>query len=124
MNEKQIHTAECRFCGQVVQMEDVDLTEEQAQEEATMRCKCIDAIRYRKEKNRRKKALENVKTLFGSEREAVLNLLNNAVESIGDDEMERITVNLYGGVKCTISQNSKGEINVERTVTKKQKLSE
>ena len=47
---KQIHTAECRFCGQVVQMEDVDLTEEQAQEEATMRCDCFDAVRYRKEK--------------------------------------------------------------------------
>ena len=121
---KQKHTAECRFCGQVEQIEGVDLTEEQAEEEATMRCKCSDAVIYRKEKNRKKKALENVKTLFGSEREAVLNLLNNAVESICDDEMERITVNLYGGVKCTISQNSKGEINVERTVTKKQKLSE
>ena len=77
-----------------------------------------------KKKNRRKKALENVTTLFGTESEVVLNLLNQAVNAICDDEMERITVNLYGGVKCTISQNSKGEINVERTVTKKQKLSE
>lgn len=29
-----------------------------------------------------------------------------------------------GGVKASISQNSKGEINVERTETKKQKLTE
>ena len=29
-----------------------------------------------------------------------------------------------GGVKASISQNAKGEINVERTETKKQKLTE
>lgn len=53
---KQIHTAECRFCGQVVQMEGVDLTEEQAQEEATMRCKCADAVIYRKEKKQKEES--------------------------------------------------------------------
>lgn len=46
------------------------------------------------------------------------------MDVILDDQMEKITINLYGGVKATISQNSKGEINVERTVTRKQKLSE
>lgn len=36
----------------------------------------------------------------------------------------KVTLNLRGGVKASISQNSKGEINVERTETKKQKLTE
>ena len=37
---------------------------------------------------------------------------------------ENATPNLRGGVKASISQNAKGEINVERTETKKQKLTE
>lgn len=38
--------------------------------------------------------------------------------------LAKVTLNLRGGVKASISQNSKGEINVERTETKKQKLTE
>lgn len=41
-----------------------------------------------------------------------------------DEELAKVTLNLRGGVKASISQNSKGEINVERTETKKQKLTE
>ena len=37
---------------------------------------------------------------------------------------ENATPNLRGAVKASISQNAKGEINVERTETKKQKLTE
>ena len=36
----------------------------------------------------------------------------------------KVTLNLRGGGKASISQNAKGEINVERTETKKQKLTE
>lgn len=82
------------------------------------------ASEYQKEKNRKKKALENVKKLFGHETEEIQKLLNSAAECVCDDQMEKITLNLYGGIKATISRNSKGEINVERTVTKKQKLTE
>lgn len=38
--------------------------------------------------------------------------------------LAKVTLNLRGGVKASISQNAKGEINVERTETKKQKLTE
>ena len=40
------------------------------------------------------------------------------------EEQATMSLNLRGGVKASISQNSKGEINVERTETKKQKLTE
>lgn len=39
-------------------------------------------------------------------------------------ENAKMTLNLTGGTKATISRNSKGEISVERMETKKQKLTE
>ena len=45
-------------------------------------------------------------------------------EEIYTGGLAKVTLNLRGGVKTSISQNSKGEINVERTETKKQKLTE
>ena len=47
-----------------------------------------------------------------------------AVEEIYTGGLAKVTLNLRGGVKASISQNAKGEINVERTETKKQKLTE
>ena len=40
-----IKTAQCRFCGQMVQIEtDKELTQPQAEEQATMTCNCTEAV--------------------------------------------------------------------------------
>lgn len=125
-------TAPCRFCGQMVQIEtDEKLTEPQAEEKATMMCQCSEAVEYQKEKQRKEKALKNVSILFGEDAaqekrigEGIVNILRAAVEEIYSGGLAKITLNLRGGVKGSISQNSKGEINVERSETKKQKLTE
>lgn len=110
-----VKTAKCRFCGQMTQIEaDEELTAAQAEEQATMTCNCTDAVEYQKEKQRKEKAMQNVAALFGEA----------AVEEIYTGGLAKVTLNLRGGVKASISQNSKGEINVERTETKKQKLTE
>lgn len=57
-------------------------------------------------------------------RENLIDILRAAVEQIHNGAMEKISLNLRGGVKASVSQNAKGEINVERTETKKQKLTE
>lgn len=91
-----INTAPCRFCGQMVQIDSEEkLTQPQAEEQATKRCS-----------------------------EGIVNILKAAVEEIYTGGLAKVTLNLRGGVKASISQNSKGEINVERTETKKQKLTE
>lgn len=130
--KKMIPTAECRFCGQLVQLDgDCELTPEQAEEKAVMNCKCAEAVEYQKKKLRKEKALKNISTLFGEDaepekriREDLIDILQAAVEQIYDGTMEKISLNLRGGVKASVSQNAKGEINVERTETKKQKLTE
>lgn len=130
--KENLQTAPCRFCGQMVQFAgDDDLTVPQAQEITTMNCSCDDAVEYRKEKNRKENALKNVEKLFGKEapqekriREDIVKLLRAAVEEIYTGGLAKVTLNLRGGVKACVSQNSKGEINVERTETQKQKLTE
>ena len=103
----------------------------QAEEQATMTCNCTDAVEYQKEKQRKEKAMQNVAVLFGEAAtpdkrcgEGIVKILKAAVEEIYTGGLAKVTLNLRGGVKASISQNSKGEINVERTETKKQKLTE
>lgn len=127
-----INTAPCRFCGQMVQIDTEEkLTKPQAEEQATMTCSCSEAVEYQKEKQRKEKAMKNVSVLFGEDAapekragEGIVNILRAAVEEIYTGGLAKVTLNLRGGVKASISQNSKGEINVERTETKKQKLTE
>lgn len=130
--KKTTQTAACRFCGQMAQIEaDGELTQPQAEEKATMTCKCPEAVEYQEEKQRKEKALKNVSVLFGEDAapekrigEGIVSILQAAVEEIYSGGLAKVTLNLRGGVKASISQNSKGEINVERTETKKQKLTE
>jgi len=127
-----INTAPCRFCGQMITIDsDEQLTKPQAEEQATMCCNCDAAVEYQKEKQRKEKAMKNVSVLFGEDAapekrvgEGIVSILRAAVEEIYSGGLAKVTLNLRGGVKASISQNSKGEINVERTETKKQKLTE
>ena len=130
--KETMQTAPCRFCGQMVQfMGDDDLTDPQAQEIATMNCSCDKAVEYQKEKKRKENALKNVSKLFGEDAhpdkragEDIVNIMMAAVEEIYTGGLAKVTLNLRGGVKASVSQNAKGEINVERIETKKQKLTE
>lgn len=128
----KLNTGVCRFCGQTIAIEtEESLTSPQLAEEATMRCTCEQAVEYQKEKQRKEKALKNVSVLFGQDAapekrvgEEIVSILSAAVEEIYTGGLAKVTLNLRGGVKASVSQNTKGEINVERTETKKQKLTE
>ena len=128
----KLNTGTCRFCGQTIAIESEEsLTAPQLAEEATMRCTCEQAVEYQKEKQRKEKALKNVSVLFGQDAapekrvgEEIVSILSAAVEEIYTGGLAKVTLNLRGGVKASVSQNAKGEINVERTETKKQKLTE
>lgn len=129
---KVINTAACRFCGQMIQIDTEEkLAQPQATEQATMTCNCSEAVEYQKEKQRKERAMKNVSALFGEDAavekragDGIVEILKAAVEEIYTGGLAKVTLNLRGGVKASVSQNSKGEINVERTETKKQKLTE
>lgn len=71
--------------------------------------------------------MANIQELFGEGQEVseeVIAILNAAVLRVCIGEVEKISMNLPGGIKAAISRNSKEEIKVERTETKKrQRLS-
>ena len=98
-----IKTAQCRFCGQMVQIEtDKELTQPQAEEQATMTCNCTEAVEYQKEKQRKEKM--NVSALFGENAapdkrcgEGIVNILKAAVEEIYTGGLAKVTLNLRGG---------------------------
>lgn len=102
-----IKTAQCRFCGQMVQIEtDKELTQPQAEEQATMTCNCTEAVEYQKEKQRKEKAMMNVSALFGEDAtpdkrcgEGIVNILKAAVEEIYTGGLAKVTLNLRGGSK-------------------------
>lgn len=128
--EQLVNAAHCRFCGQVTQTPE-KMTIPQAEEYATMNCDCPVAVDYQTKKIRREKAMNNVQKLFGQEAdpedrcpEEIVKLLEEGVEQVYEGYIAKITLNMRGGLKACISQNSKGEINVERTETRKRKLTE
>lgn len=100
-----IKTAQCRFCGQMVQIEtDKELTQPQAEEQATMTCNCTEAVEYQKEKQRKEKAMQNVAALFGEAAatdkrcgEGIVKILKAAVEEIYTGGLAKVTLNLRGG---------------------------
>lgn len=55
MSKTTLHTAPCRFCKQMVQLDETEYTEEQAIEEATMRCRCSEHQSIKRKKTERKK---------------------------------------------------------------------
>lgn len=103
---KLIQTAPCRFCGQMVQIDEAeegDYTKEQAEEMATCLCDCSTAREYQKEKKRKKKAMKNVSKLFGEDAEPdkrcrteIVEILRAAVEEIHDGELAKIVLNVRG----------------------------
>ena len=100
-----VKTAKCRFCGQMTQIEtDKELTQPQAEEQATMTCNCTEAVEYQKEKQRKEKAMMNVSALFGENAapdkrcgEGIVNILKAAVEEIYTGGLAKVTLNLRGG---------------------------
>ena len=100
-----IKTAQCRFCGQMVQIEtDKELTQPQAEEQATMTCNCTEAVEYQKEKQRKEKAMMNVSAFFGENAapdkrcgEGIVNILKAAVEEIYTGGLAKVTLNPRGG---------------------------
>jgi hypothetical protein len=97
--------------------------EEELTEWATEKCDCTRAVDYVKRKHSVEKAKERIEQLFiqGRAGEAVVNLLNMGLEAIVNDQIDEISIDLGNGCKSKVSQNSKGNIKVERTDTRKVK---
>lgn len=121
-------TGGCRFCGQTKAVEvPAEWTAEEADELVTECCECLDAKLYTGRKMRKERAHRRIDYLFGEAGNAefepiqgkAVELLHEAVEKAGDEDILSATVDAGGGIKASIKLTEKGAIKVTRTETRK-----
>lgn len=113
-------TGGCIYCGQIGTVEVEDNTpDEVVDKEVTINCSCTSAKVARDRKKKQAKAQENVEELFANHSEDVREFLKAAVVLIGENMVDKISVDTGRKVKAQITKTSKGNIKVERTETRK-----
>lgn len=117
-----VQAGSCRFCGQMAQIETLlPWPQEKLDEAATEMCKCGAAQNYASRKKRVEKAKRTIERQFGKYLpETAVGLLKTAVELIGEDQIDSLTLDAGNGLKGKISMTSKGNIKVEKTETRKE----
>ena len=97
-----------------------EMTEPQLEECATMRCTCDDAKLYQETANRRGTAKQRAQELFGEnageykQTEAILALIDNAIDLVCDKELKQVTITIRTGLNCRIMQMAKDKIKIVR----------
>ena len=125
----------CRFCGQYVILSDEDLKDIESQEEvdelATKKCSCSDARAYQKLIKRKTKAKEKVEALFkqeqpgeGYEGLSAVELLQMCIDLLFDNQISKVKMDMPDCIKATLSINAEGKVTIERSHTRKQKVTE
>ena len=117
-------TGTCRFCGQqLIVHGSEDMTAPQLEEAATMQCDCDDAEAYQETAQRRDKAKQRVKELFGEgaqnyrQPDVMLEAMFKAVDMICDKQAKQFVFTIRTGLKCRIMQMAKDKIKVVREVS-------
>lgn len=134
MNESKYTTGTCRFCGQLINVDDIFDTQEQADESAVELCECPGSKTERTTKEQIAGAKERVNQLFGlnavdfgfepvKEREPVV-LLENIVELVARRCVSAAGIIIRGGCRAKVNISAKGKIKVERSETNSYQLEE
>jgi len=110
----------CVYCGQIgfVDVEE-DTPDEVVDREVTLQCECSTAKAHAGRIKKQLKAQEKVDELFENHPEEVIEFLKAAVVLVGEYKTGKITVDT-NKIKATVSLTSKGNIKVERSVTRKE----
>lgn len=114
----------CRYCGQIVAVEDVE-TKEEADEYATLHCNCTQGRLERQKKEQIAAAKEQVEQLFGKESvqrgfrnalpEQAVEFLKCIVETVAREQIEsaKIGFGTYGSASVDVT--AKGMVRVQRS---------
>ncbi len=128
--EKQFEIGYCRACGQQQILVLAAATQDAADDEATENCDCEEGMKLRQIV----KGCRRIDELFGPDSENLgfvpiheaetLELLHTVVKLTADKRLlnTNLDINRYG--KAKIGMNSKGKINVKRSVVNAYQLEE
>lgn len=112
-----IDKAACRFCGQI-NMIDGAVDENEAEEQATLGCKCDGARVYRQRKERIEKAKDNIELALCKIDQEVCEYLKGCTELVERGRIGTITIDTGNGIKCTVKSTNKGTIKVVKKISK------
>lgn len=117
-------TGTCRFCGQQLIVHGSEaMTAPQLEEATTMQCDCDEAKAYQETAQRRDKAKQRVKELFGEgaqnyrQPDVMLESMYKAVDMICDKQAKQFVFTIRTGLRCRIMQMAKDKIKVVREVS-------
>lgn len=120
LESSEIQTGACVFCGQIYQFEtDGRASEERLDQWATNKCDCGDAKRNRERLNKEKKATDSIQELIGNDYPEIVDMLYIGVDMILEEKITKLQIDTGRATKVSVAVNSKGNIKVECTTTKK-----
>lgn len=123
----------CRYCGQVVNLDYDEQTQESADFAASEQCSCDEAKRERGVRKRIDAAKDRIRKIFGADAEkygfqpvsvASLQMLDALAELTARGFITSAEVNVRGLCKAKITLTSKEKIKVERSETRSYQLEE
>ena len=119
---------ECKYCGQLVQVDEPYETMEEAKEAAFAFCDCAGARAERRTLDQINNATEKIREIFGqvgekagfqtSTDQNVLEMLFEAAELCARGYLAQVSVQMMDGSKGKISVTQKGEIVVAKSETR------
>ena len=113
MSEIKEMYGECKFCGQMMAIEEFEEGED-ANELATLKCKCTEGKAYRDKTNDLKAAFENIEVMFPKFPETTVEFLKEAAIAVRSKEVDKVTVKLDEKTTATIALRGGDHIVVER----------
>lgn len=118
-------TGACRFCGQMRTIETLTHWDaDEVNEAVTELCSCYDATEYASMKMKKEKACKAIRRKFLNEPKPwpapMLDILFSAVTMILEGRLKKLSIDDGEGIKVSLGITSKGDIKVEKTVTKKE----
>ncbi|MCM1296867.1 MAG: hypothetical protein NC311_15115 [Muribaculaceae bacterium] len=116
MNETS--TGKCRYCNQITYLNQ-NMTEDEAEETATLGCNCFKGRDYRERVKRIEKTNNNIDLAFMEDFPQTAELFRSAVPAIMDGKIVKVSIDTGQGIKGVIGTTQKGSLKVERTASKK-----
>lgn len=101
-------TGHCRFCGQAMITDGT--TEEEANYEASMNCRCEAAKAWSRQQDTIENAKANAKGLFPEVSEELMGLMFSCINVIGGQHTNSVNIKINDRVKCSIFRKNESII--------------
>lgn len=116
--DKTTDTGRCRYCGQIIYL-GRSIPEDQSEEAATLACNCKEGVYYRTRIKRIEQTDDNIDLAFIENHPEMAQLLKDAVPLLIDYKIAKISIDTGKNIKGTVSMTTKGNLKVEKQVSKK-----